>query len=202
MAHLVWLITGCTSGSGLALVHAIVKRGDKVIATGRGASTRLSSLSSKDSITVLDLDVTSPPAEIQAIVDHAASVNGRIDVLVNNAGRAGMSTLEEASPDFIKNIFDVNYFGAMKVTQAVLPHMRAAKRGTVAFIGAGLGHVAIPFLTHYSVTKAALTSSFPPTLTLSPLSLLIRKDRSDMLYSVRRGPPKGNTPPWSPFHYL
>lgn len=160
MAQIVWLITGCTSGSGLALVHALIRRGDKVIATGRGASTRLTSLSSNENITVLDLDVTSPSTEIQAIIDHAASVYGRIDVLVNNAGRAGMSTLEEASPEFIKNIFDVNYFGAMKVTQAVLPHMRAAKNGTVAFMGAGLGHFAIPFLTHYSVTKAALTSSF------------------------------------------
>ncbi|KAM7201268.1 hypothetical protein V8F33_003368 [Rhypophila sp. PSN 637] len=159
MTELVWLITGCTSGSGLALVHAIVSRGDKVIATGRGATARLSALlaSSPSSITVLNLDVTSPLPQIQSIIDHAVSIHGRIDVLVNNAGRTGMSTLEEGSEDFVKNIFDINLFGAMKVTQAVLPHMRAAKQGTVAFIGAGLGWVALPFLTHYSVTKAALT---------------------------------------------
>ncbi|KAK4216519.1 hypothetical protein QBC37DRAFT_385409 [Rhypophila decipiens] len=174
MSGLVWLITGCTSGSGLALVHAIVSRGDKVIATGRGATTRLASLqsSSPHSITALDLDVTSPLLQIQSIIDHAVSIHGRIDVLVNNAGRTGMSTLEEGSEDFVKNIFDINLFGATKVTQAVLPHMRAAKQGTVAFIGAGLGWVALPFLTHYSVTKAALTSSPKRDSTLGLRSII------------------------------
>jgi len=173
MTQLVWLITGCTSGSGLTLAHAIVARGDKVIATGRGASSRLAFLqaSSPENITLLDLDVTAPLPEIQSIANKAFSIHGRIDVLVNNAGRSGMSTLEEGSEEFVKNIFDINVFGAMKVTQAMLPYMRAAKKGTVAFIGAGLGWVAMPFLTHYSVTKAALTSRFA-ALPLPRLSML------------------------------
>lgn len=160
MTQLVWLVTGCTSGSGLALVQTIIRRGDLVIATGRSASTRLSSLSqsSPGSITILDLDVTSSPETIKSTIDHAASIHGRIDVLINNAGRTGMCTLEEGSPEFVRDIFEINLFGAMRVTQAVLPHMRLARSGTVAFIGAGLGWVAMPFLTHYSVTKAALTS--------------------------------------------
>ncbi|KAK3321351.1 hypothetical protein B0T19DRAFT_264211 [Cercophora scortea] len=153
---LVWLITGCTSGSGLALAQAIAARGDSVIATGRDITNRSPSLVSP-SIALLDLDVTSPLSDIETVVSRAVSLFGRIDVLVNNAGMTRLSNLEEASEAFVKAIFDVNLFGAIKVTQAVLPHMRAAKTGTVVCIGAGLGWVSIPFLTHYSLTKAALT---------------------------------------------
>ncbi|KAK3387886.1 hypothetical protein B0H63DRAFT_542363 [Podospora didyma] len=159
MASLVWLITGCTSGSGLALVHAIAARGDKVIATGRDATSRLAGLAveKKDSIAVLDLDVTAPLAEIQSVIAHAVTIFGGLDVLVNNAGVMRMAGIEEASEAFIQHMFDINVFGAIKTTQAVLPHMRAAKRGTVVFIGAGLGWAPLPFFTYYSLTKAALT---------------------------------------------
>ncbi|KAK0614883.1 hypothetical protein B0T17DRAFT_619732 [Bombardia bombarda] len=157
MAPLVWLITGCTSGAGLALVHSVAARGDLVIATGRNASSRLSELSSSPSIAVLDLDVVSPLAEIQTIMASAVAIFGRIDVLVNNAGMARGSSVEEASEDLVRKLFDINLFGAIKVTQAVLPHMRKAKTGTVAFIGAGLGWAVMPFMTYYSTTKAALT---------------------------------------------
>ncbi|KAK3988978.1 hypothetical protein QBC44DRAFT_328523 [Cladorrhinum sp. PSN332] len=160
MAPLVWLITGCTSGIGLALVNGILARGDQVIATGRGITTRLAHLkdaSNPDSLSLLDLDVTAPLSSIQSTITQAVSIFGRIDVLVNNAGKSKMSSIEEANEDFVKSIFDVNLFGAIKATQAVLPHMRAAHTGTVAFIGAGLGWVSLPFLTHYSLTKASLT---------------------------------------------
>lgn len=156
MAPLVWLITGCTSGIGLALVNGIAARGDNVIATGREAHSRLAHLKS-DNVALLDLDVTAPLSEIQSTVAQAVTIFGRIDVLVNNAGKSRMSSLEEASEVFLKSIFDVNLFGAIKTTQAMLPHMRAAKTGTVVFIGAGLGWVSMPFLTPYSLTKASLT---------------------------------------------
>ncbi|KAK4221771.1 hypothetical protein QBC38DRAFT_116957 [Podospora fimiseda] len=160
MAPLVWLITGCTSGIGLALVNGILARGDKVIATGRNITTRLAHLKdapSSDSLALLDLDVTDPLSTVQSTVTQAVSIFGCIDVLVNNAGKSKLSSIEEASEDAVRSIFDVNLFGAIKTTQAVLPHMRAAKKGTVVFIGAGLGWVSMPFLTHYSLTKASLT---------------------------------------------
>ncbi|KAK1761526.1 3-oxoacyl-reductase [Echria macrotheca] len=144
MSTLVWLVTGCTSGAGLGLVKAIAARGDKVIATGRNASTRLADLKS-DSIAVVDLDITQPLDEIKQIVSDAVAIFGRIDVLVNNAGMSRLSTLEEASEALLKKLFEVNLFGAIKATQAVLPHMRAAKKGTIVFIGAGLGWVSLPF---------------------------------------------------------
>jgi len=157
MAPLVWLITGCTSGSGLALAKAVSARGDLVIATGRQATTRLADLKSS-SISLIDLDVTAPLNETKQAVSNAVKVFGRIDVLVNNAGMSGMATLEEANEDFLAKIFNVNLFGAIKTTQAVLPHMRAAKTGTIVFIGAALGWATLPFFNNYSMTKAALTS--------------------------------------------
>ena len=175
MAPLVYLITGATSGSGLALVRAIAARGDKVIATGRSASTRLAALKS-DSIAVMDLDVTAPLADIQAVVSAAVTGEfggGGIDVLVNNAGVSKLAALEESSEALIRSVFEVNLFGAIKTTQAALPHMRAAGRGTVVFVGAGLGWVSLPFFNIYSMTKASLTSLYTPLRSITPHHLQI-----------------------------
>ncbi|KAM5352945.1 hypothetical protein ACJ41O_005667 [Fusarium nematophilum] len=155
MPQLIWLITATTSGLGAALVEHLVARGDKVIATGRRVTERLSHLKS-DSVEVINLDVTAPRAEIDAQVKKAWEVWGRIDVLMSNAGIAAPKSIEEAGEDFVRNIFNVNLFGTMHVTQAILPYFRAQKRGTIAFTGAGLGWGPLPFMVHYSATKAAL----------------------------------------------
>jgi len=157
MALQVWLLTGCTSGSGLSLAHAISARGDLVIATGRSITNRLPSPSSPN-ITLLDLDITSPLASIRETITTAISIHGRIDVLVNNAGISRLAALEEMSEEMLRGVFEVNLFGAVKMTQAVLPHMRSRKDGTVVFVGAGMGWVGLPFLGGYSMSKAALTS--------------------------------------------
>lgn len=82
---LVWLVTGCSSGFGEEFVHQIVARGDKVIATGRNAESRLSHL--KDiGAAILDLDITTSPESIKAKIQEAISIFGKIDILVNNAG--------------------------------------------------------------------------------------------------------------------
>lgn len=87
MAQLVWLVTGCSSGFGETFVHEIIARGDKVIATGRQAETRLVYL--KDiGATVLDLDVGSTQAELDKKIEEAITIYGKVDVLVNNAGYA------------------------------------------------------------------------------------------------------------------
>jgi NAD(P)-dependent dehydrogenase (short-subunit alcohol dehydrogenase family) len=93
MAHLVWLITGCSSGIGQELVKQALARGDKVIATAR----RLESIQSlKDAgASVLKLDVTDEPDVINAVVAEAINIHGRIDVLVNNAGFMVAGTVEE-----------------------------------------------------------------------------------------------------------
>ena len=157
MAPLVWLVTGTTSGIGAALVDSIAARGDKVIATGRNASQRLADKKS-DNVAALDLDVAASKADIEVQIRKALDIFGRIDVLINNAGMSSTSSVEEASEDFVSQLFQVNLFGAMKVTQAVLPHMRAQKFGRIGFIGAGLGWQPFPFLGHYAMAKAALSS--------------------------------------------
>ncbi|KAK3346482.1 hypothetical protein B0T25DRAFT_279341 [Lasiosphaeria hispida] len=171
MAPLIWLLTGCTSGSGLSLAHAISSRGDLVIATGRSITTRLPSPSSPG-ITLLDLDITSPLPLISSTITAALSIHGRIDVLVNNAGISRMASLEEMDEEMLRGVFEVNLFGAVKVTQAVLPHMRSQKQGTVVFVGAGMGWVGLPFLGGYSMSKAAL-SMFAESLQkeIAPLGL-------------------------------
>ncbi|KXH68008.1 hypothetical protein CSAL01_00678 [Colletotrichum salicis] len=134
----VWLITGTTSGIGAALVEQFAARGNKVIATGRNSTTRLSDKKS-DNIIPFDLDVTSPLADIKSHVQEAVKSFGHIDFVVNNAGYSFLSSIEEADEEFVQKMFDTNLFGAMKVVQAVLPHFRETTSGTFGFIGAGFG---------------------------------------------------------------
>lgn len=95
MPQLTWLVTGCSSGIGENLVHAILARGDRVIATARNAIERLQY--AKDAgAAVLDLDVTAPQAELDAKVKEAMGIYGTLDVLVNNAGYIEASLIEEA----------------------------------------------------------------------------------------------------------
>jgi NAD(P)-dependent dehydrogenase (short-subunit alcohol dehydrogenase family) len=94
MLQLVWLITGCSSGLGEGLVHAILAHGDRVIATGRNAAEKLSHL--KDtSAAILDIDVTAPQAELDAKIAEALAIYGGIDVFVPNAGYSECGLVEE-----------------------------------------------------------------------------------------------------------
>ena len=85
MAPLTWLVTGCSSGFGEKFVHAILARGDRVIASGRNAAVKLAHLQDT-SAAVLDLDVSKPPEELVTKIQEALKIYGGIDVLVNNAG--------------------------------------------------------------------------------------------------------------------
>ncbi|KAF5002978.1 hypothetical protein FDECE_10452 [Fusarium decemcellulare] len=155
MPQQIWLVTATTGGLGASIVKHLTARGDRVIATGRNANQRLAHLKS-DNVALLDLDVTAPRAQVNASVKEAWDIWGRIDVLLNNAGVSAPKTIEEADDDFVSNIFEVNLFGTLRVTQAILPYFRSAQSGTVAFIGAGVGWGPLPFLTHYAASKAAL----------------------------------------------
>lgn len=93
MPQLVWLVTGCSSGLGEHFVESILARGDLVIATARNDLTRLNHLKELGA-KVLQLDVTSPPDEIDAAVNKALKIYGGVDVLVNNAGYLGPGFFE------------------------------------------------------------------------------------------------------------
>lgn len=95
MAPLIWLVTGSTSGIGLALIDQIVARGDKVIASGRKVEERLGHLKS-DNLALLELDITVAAAEIEVQVKKAWKIFGHIDILMNNAGMSALKSAEEA----------------------------------------------------------------------------------------------------------
>lgn len=94
MDPLVWLITGCSSGFGAQFVHSALARGDKVIATGRDVAAKLKHFEGTGAA-IVDLDVSLPEADIKKIIDEAAKIYGRIDVLVNNAGYGLFGSIEE-----------------------------------------------------------------------------------------------------------
>ncbi len=95
MPQFTWLVTGCSSGIGEQFVHAIIARGDRVIATARNATERLQH--AKDAgAAILDLDITAPRAELDAKIKEAIGIYGTLDVLVNNAGYIEASLVEEA----------------------------------------------------------------------------------------------------------
>ena len=150
------LITGCSSGFGLLTALKFARAGDKVVATMRTpdrAPAELTEPIAKEKlpITLGRLDVCDP-ASIAAAVREA----GPIDVLVNNAGIELRSSIEDASDADVKKQFDTNVFGTLRVMRAVLPQMRARRRGIIVNLSSIAGIVARPFGGLYSATKHAL----------------------------------------------
>ncbi|RFU76793.1 3-oxoacyl-acyl-carrier- reductase [Trichoderma arundinaceum] len=159
MAPLVFLVTGATSGIGAALVEHILSRGDKVIASGRKVEQRIGHLkSTSDNLALLELDITAGIAEVKAQIQRAWNIFGHIDVLMNNAGMSAAKTVEDADDAYVQNIFQVNVFGQVHTTQAILPLFRGQGHGCVAFTSSSAGWMALPTMSHYSMTKAALSS--------------------------------------------
>ncbi|KAI0703436.1 hypothetical protein BC835DRAFT_1410717 [Cytidiella melzeri] len=132
--QLVWYITGTSSGMGKRLVPILLSRGDLVIATARSLEG-VQDLPTSDSIRLQQLDVTDGAGIIKQKVDEAVSWFGRIDVVVNNAGIGAKCFTEEGGSEQYRRQYNVNVFGALDVTTAVLPHMRAQRSGTVVMVG-------------------------------------------------------------------
>jgi len=157
----VWLVTGAASGLGLALTRSVLARGDKVIATGR-TDSRFDDLLSDSSIDqtrlrALTLDVTASFDDIKRQVDIAISTWGRVDVLVNNAGICYLGATEEIGAEGMMHMMQTNFVGVINVTNAVLPHMRGRREGSVVFIGSRTAfRNQIEGLGPYGASKAAL----------------------------------------------
>ncbi|KAI9929302.1 hypothetical protein ASPWEDRAFT_538219 [Aspergillus wentii DTO 134E9] len=138
-AQLTWLVTGCSSGLGEAFVHAILNKGDQVIATARpgkdgSGAERLSAL--KDAgAAVMELDVTAPQEELNQKAQEAWEIYGKVDVLVNNAGYIEAGVLEELDEETLTRCLRVNTLGPLNLTRAFLPLMRARQTGTLLFVG-------------------------------------------------------------------
>ena len=143
------LITGCSSGFGLATAQAFAERGDTVVATARDPS-RI-----PETFTRVRLDVTDQ-GSINAAVAESVQRHGRIDVLVNNAGIGTLGALELVDDQQLRRVFDTNVFGAMAVTRTVLPQMRNQGSGRVIFVNAIGGVLTTAFLGAYCASKHAL----------------------------------------------
>jgi NAD(P)-dependent dehydrogenase (short-subunit alcohol dehydrogenase family) len=168
----VWFITGASRGFGLEITREALSRGDSVIATARNPQAVLDALpDGGDRLLAVGLDVSSPE-QVSAAVDAAVERFGRIDVLVNNAGRGLVGAVEETSEAEARAIFDVNVFGLLAVTRAVLPHMRTARSGLVVNLSSVGGFVAWPGWGVYAATKFAVEAlSEAMTHELAPLGI-------------------------------
>jgi NAD(P)-dependent dehydrogenase (short-subunit alcohol dehydrogenase family) len=152
----VWFITGASRGFGLEITKEALSRGDSVIATARNPQAVLDELpADADRLLTIPLDVHQPD-QITAAVDAGIEKFGRIDALVNNAGRGLLGAVEEATDEDVRAVFDVNVFGLLAVTRAVLPHLRAQRSGLVVNLSSVAGFVASAGWGVYASTKFAV----------------------------------------------
>lgn len=152
----IWFITGCSTGFGRELALAVLARGWRCVATARNKAS-LDDLAPEagDRVLRVALDVTDQ-AQIDAAVAAAHAQFGAIDVLVNNAGYGYQSTIEEGDEREIRAQFDANVFGLFAVTRAVLPGMRARRKGHVISITSVAGLVGFPGSGYYAASKHAV----------------------------------------------
>ena len=152
----VWFITGCSTGFGRELAKAVLTRGERVVATARKVEeVQDFEESGPELARAVRLDVTDPE-EVSGAVDAALDAFGRIDVLVNNAGYGSMGAVEEVHEEEIRRQFEVNVFGVLNITRAVLPHMRERRQGHIINISSVGGFVGVPGFGIYNGTKFAV----------------------------------------------
>lgn len=148
------LVTGASSGIGEATARALRTAGYQVFGTYRKVPERRI-----DGIEYIQCDVSSD-ASVAAAVATVTRAAGRIDLLVNNAGIGLVAGAEESSVEQAKALFDVNFFGAVRMTQAVLPVMRRQRGGRIVNLSSILGVIPSPYSALYSATKHAMEGYF------------------------------------------
>ncbi|MGW2489183.1 oxidoreductase [Streptomyces sp. NPDC001606] len=152
----VWLVTGASSGFGRAITEAAVAAGDVVV----GAARRPEALDGlvaahPDQVEAVRLDVTDAAA-VEAVVGDVVARHGRIDVLVNNAGRTHVGAVEETTDAELRELFDLHVFGPTALVRAVLPHMRERRSGAIVQMSSMGGQMSFAGFGAYSGTKFAL----------------------------------------------
>jgi NAD(P)-dependent dehydrogenase (short-subunit alcohol dehydrogenase family) len=151
-----WFITGTSRGFGREWAEAALDRGDRVAATARDVAS-LADLAAKygDNVLTLALDVTDRQAVLDAL-ERANERFGRLDVIVNNAGYGQFGMIEEISEQEARAQFETNVFGALWVTQAALPYLRASGGGNIIQVSSIGGISAFPNIGIYNASKWAL----------------------------------------------
>ncbi len=151
-----WLISGCSTGFGRAIALAALARGHNVAATARNPDSVADIIAQyPDQAIALPLDVTDA-GQVDAAVAATQSRFGSIDVLVNNAGFGYVAAIEEGDMAAVRDLFEANFFGALQLTQAVLPIMRAQRAGRIISNSSQAGVMANPGTGFYSASKYAL----------------------------------------------
>jgi NAD(P)-dependent dehydrogenase (short-subunit alcohol dehydrogenase family) len=146
------LVTGASSGIGKATAEQLAAAGYAVYGTSRRAGAQ----QNRQSFEMLSLDVTSDES-VAAVVNELLRREGRIDLLVNNAGfGVAPAGAEESSIEQARSIFETNFFGIVRMTRAVVPHMRQQGGGRIVNIGSVLGLLPMPYGALYSATKHAV----------------------------------------------
>ncbi|MFD1134423.1 oxidoreductase [Paenibacillus urinalis] len=156
LQHKVWFITGCSTGFGRNIAKQAIDAGYKVVVTARKVEQILDITSGNEENTLaLPLDVTNDE-QIRIAVEQTIEKFGRIDVLVNNAGIGYFSSVEESVEEETRRMFEINFWGLMHMTNAVLPHMRAQKSGHIINFSSIGGLTSFPTLGYYHATKYAV----------------------------------------------
>lgn len=154
--HRVWFITGTSQGFGRELVRAALRRGDSVIATSRQPQAVATAFpKAAERLLTASMDLREP-AQISSVVKEAVARFGRIDILVNNAGYGVTGAVEEASEKEIAALYETNVFGLLRVTRAVLPHMRKQRSGHIVNLSSIGGLTGLPGWGIYNSTKFAV----------------------------------------------
>ena len=146
----VLVLTGGSSGIGLATVKLFASKGYTVYELSRSGK-------SFDKVKHIDCDVTKEET-VKSAINQVIAEQGRIDVLINNAGFGISGPIEFTETEDAKKQFDVNFFGALNVVKAVVPFMREAKAGRIIFVSSVAAVFSIPFQSFYSAAKAAMNS--------------------------------------------
>lgn len=169
----VWFITGASRGFGALIAQEALNAGDAVVATARNPKTVTDRLGDHPNLLAAALDVTNE-AQANAAAAEAVKRFGKIDVLLNNAGYGLLGAVEEATASEIERLYATNVFGLLKVTRAVLPHMRRQRSGHVINISSIGGYAGYPGWGVYCSTKFAVEAlSEALSAELQPLGIKV-----------------------------
>ncbi|MER9316170.1 SDR family NAD(P)-dependent oxidoreductase [Mesorhizobium sp. M0659] len=152
----IWLVTGAASGLGREIARAALEQGDTVLLADRrtdGAAELVTTYS--DRAIAVEMDVTNQ-SQVDNVVADAINRFDRIDVLVNAAGRGHIGSVEDTPESDLRSLIELVLFGPVRLTKAVLPHMRSRRTGAIVQISSQAGQMSVPGMSSYSAGKFAL----------------------------------------------